>query len=71
MTRIDLETAVHNLNSRDATVCDKCERRSKCYEEGKLIVFTLLSDYAYEEAYGHKGSHGMLKLGEKCPTGRR
>lgn len=71
MGNAEHEAAIHNLNSRGATICDKCERRKQCYEEGRLHVYTLLSDYAYEEAYGYKGCHGILQLGEHCPITRK
>lgn len=63
----ELESAVHELNKKNRTVCDDCSRRGQCYKEGRLIVFTTLSDFETEEAYGYEGSHAMRGMGETCP----
>lgn len=63
----ELESAVHELNKKNRTVCDDCSRRGQCYKEGRLSVYTTLSDFAKEEAYDYKGSHAIRSIGEMCP----
>ena len=67
MSKHELESAVHELNKKNRTVCDACSRRGQCYKEGRLYVFTTLSDFGTEEAYGYKGSHAMRNICEACP----
>ena len=52
------------------TICDKCDRRKQCNNEGRLITYTTLNDNWTDHAYeknGIKAAHGMLGMGEVCP----
>ena len=50
--------------------CDRCERRKKCNEEGRLYTFTTMTDREFDPEYyldGHYAAHGIPNVGQTCP----
>ena len=49
------------------TECDKCERHTQCFKEGRLFAWFVSEDICLSEDYDCKGTHANLKIDGICP----
>lgn len=48
--------------------CDACDRVRTCYDEGRLMLFTTLSDMEFHPLFREEQAcHAMLNIGQHCP----